>query len=142
MNNAERGLAFLLRIVGAIDLCALGAVLMSDDAMAQVHIRLGLGELPDAPIVSYLTRSASALYALYGALFLLVAADVRRYAPLISLMAYAALILGAMLAGIDLAAGMPPYWTAIEGPSYLLIGLAMLALQRRVEAWEPYGPAG
>ena len=137
MNNAERGLAFLLRVVGALDLCALGAVVMSDDAMAAIHVRLGLGELPNAPIISYLTRSASALYALHGALFLLVAADVRRYAPLISLMAYGAVALGAALASIDLAAGMPLYWTAVEGPSYLLIGLAMLVLLRRVEAWEP-----
>lgn len=139
MNNAERGLALLLRVVGALDLCALGAVVMSDDGMALMHARLGLGDLPDAPIISYLTRSASALYALHGAMFLLAAGDVRRYAPLISLMAYGAVVLGAALAGIDMAAGMPLYWTAIEGPSYLLIGLAMLALQRRVEAWAPDG---
>lgn len=130
--NAERGLRLLLRAVGALDLCALGAVIMPVDWMALTHARLGLGELSDAPIVGYLTRSASALYALHGATILLAAGDVRRYSPLISLLAYGAVILGGTLVGIDLAAGMPWYWTVAEGPTYLLIGLAMLALQRQV----------
>ena len=46
-----------------------------------IHRQVGLGELPQVPIVGYLTRSISALYALHGALLVFMAGDVRRYLP-------------------------------------------------------------
>lgn len=44
-------------------LAALFAVVIPQWCMVEIHCLLGLGELPDRPIVGYLARSASALYA-------------------------------------------------------------------------------
>ena len=60
-------------------LTALGAVVMPFEWMNSIHRQVGLGELPHVPIVGYLTRSISGLYALHGALLLFLAGDVRRH---------------------------------------------------------------
>jgi hypothetical protein len=46
--------------------------------MAAVHESLGMGVLPDKPVVDYLARYASAFSAFYGLLLLLLMTDVRR----------------------------------------------------------------
>jgi hypothetical protein len=78
MNRDGRILVWLLRIGGVAMLTALGAVVMPYEWMNVIHKRQGLGELPHVPIVGYLTRSISALYALHGALLVFVANDLRR----------------------------------------------------------------
>jgi len=130
MNRAERRLAALLRAVGLLDLGALLAVLLPGEWMAEIHLALGLGELPQAPIVAYLTRSASAVYALHGAVLLLAATDVRRYERLIAVLAYGAIAIGLVLAAIDLFARMPLWWTLVEGPLYVLFGVGALGLRK------------
>jgi hypothetical protein len=66
MTRNERILVWLLRVTGVIMLTALGAVVMPFGWMNSIHQQLGLGALPNVPIVGYLTRSISALYALHG----------------------------------------------------------------------------
>ena len=46
--------------------------------MVAMHADLGLGRLPDAPIVGYLARSTSAFYAIEGGLFWVVSIDLVR----------------------------------------------------------------
>jgi len=94
------------------------------------HHWAGLGALPREPIVGYLARSASALYALHGAIVVYISFDVCRYAGLIRFMAWAALVHGAVILGIDLVQHMPMYWRYGEGPSFAATGLVVLALQR------------
>ena len=90
MKSPERKLAWLLRAIGLLDLCALVAVLMPREWHGRAHEAAGLGVIPDAPIVLYLTRSASSLYALYGALLLFLSADVARHLAVIRFLALAA----------------------------------------------------
>src|SRR6185437_15694286 len=118
------------------DLLALGAVLMPPEWMAKVHVWLGMGELPREPIIGYLTRSASALYALHGAMIVFLSFDTRRYAPLITFLAIAALIHGTVMLGIDWLVGMPPWWTLFEGPAFAATGAIVLAIQ-----WKEKGTA-
>jgi hypothetical protein len=80
-------------------------------------------------VVEYLARSASALYALHGALVLFLSFDVPRYWRLITFLAVAALVHGAVMTGIDLAAGMPVAWTLGEGPCFAATGAVVLLLQ-------------
>lgn len=94
------------------------------------HRLLGLGEMPAAPIVAYLARSTSALYAMHGAILIFVSFDVGRYDGLIRFLAAAAMVHGAALVAIDCAAGMPLYWTVLEGPCFAATGAAVLALRR------------
>jgi hypothetical protein len=107
--------------------------------MDVIHQQLGLGKLPNAPIVDYLTRSASALYAAHGALLIFAASDVRRYLPLVRFLAWVAIVFGPVVIGIDHAAGLPILWTVCEGPSIIAIGTALLWLARRTEMQQRAG---
>ena len=129
-SNATRNLALVLRGIGCLDLLALLAVVMPERWMDIGHHWAGLGALPREPIVGYLARSASALYALHGAMVVFISFDVSRYERLIRLMAWAALVHGAVILGIDLAQHMPAFWRYGEGPSFAATGLLILALQR------------
>jgi hypothetical protein len=124
-------LVVTLRLFGVLDFLALFAVFLPQTWMSAAHAFLGLGTLPDAPIVGYLTRSTSALYALHGAMILFVSFDVQRYWRLITFLAVAALVHGAVMLGIDLAVGMPWYWTLFEGPAFAATGAIVLVLQRQ-----------
>jgi hypothetical protein len=74
--NSERHLALLLRGIGCLDLLALIAVVMPRHWMDVAHQWAGLGSIPREPIVGYLARTASALYALHGAMVLFMSFDV------------------------------------------------------------------
>jgi hypothetical protein len=126
----DRPLVLLLRVLGCVDLLALVAVVVPHAWLAASHRALGLGELPDAPVVGYLARSASAVYALHGAMILFISGDVRRYWRLITFLAAAAVVHGAVLVGVDIAEGMPAWWTAVEGLGFAATGAAVLAVQR------------
>ena len=98
--------------------------------MAAAHRWLGLGGMPTALVVEYLVRSVSAFYALVGALCLLVAADLDRYRPLVRSLGVAFALLGLVFLFIDLAAGMPWWWTAAEGPATVVVSAVLFVLAR------------
>ncbi|HTU21686.1 MAG TPA: hypothetical protein VMG10_26855 [Gemmataceae bacterium] len=131
----QRGLVLVLRILGTGDLLAVLAVFLPLEWMSKVHSWLGMGALPEQPIINYLTRSASALYAVHGAMLLFVSTDVRRYAPLIKFLAVVALIHGVGLYLIDMSAGMPGFWVAVEGPTVAAAGTVVLMLQREERSY-------
>jgi hypothetical protein len=133
----HRLLVVVLRAFGVLDLCALGAVVAPLPWMAAAHAWLGLGPMPQGPLVGYLIRSASALYALHGALALFLSFDVLRYWRVITFLAAAALVHGAVMFGIDLAEGMPAWWTAFEGVGFAATGAVVLCAQ-----WAAGPPAG
>ena len=61
-------LVIILRFFGVLGCTAVFVIVMPTRWMAAVHEWLGLGEFPDAPITQHLTRSISALYAVFGGL--------------------------------------------------------------------------
>jgi hypothetical protein len=128
---SRRHLALFLRGIGCLDLLALVAVFMPQHWMDVGHKFLGLGPIPDEPIVGYLARSASALYALHGAIVLFMSFDVERHERLIRFMALAALIHGAVIFGIDFSERLPALWRYGEGPAFAVTGLAVLWLLRK-----------
>ena len=128
---SRRHLALFLRGIGCLDLLALVAVVMPQHWMDVGHKFLGLGLIPEQPIVGYLARSASALYALHGAMVLFMSFDVERYERLIRFMALAALIHGAVIFGIDFSERLPALWRYGEGPAFAVTGLAVLWLLRK-----------
>lgn len=128
MTRADRALVILLRFVGVGALFALVAVFMPSSWMAATHSWLGLGEMPTGPVVEYLARSLSAFYAVMGALCLVVAADLERYRPLVRFLGVAFALMSMVLLGVDLAAGMPWWWSASEGPGGVVFGALLLVL--------------
>src|SRR6516225_11684639 len=130
MTTSDKGLVILLRIVGVPALFALVAVVMPTAWMAATHRWLGLGEMPTGPVVEYLARSLSAFYAFTGALCLVVAADLGRYRPLVRFLGLAFALMSVVFLGVDLAAGMPWWWTTSEGPGGVVFGAVLFVLAR------------
>ncbi len=126
-------LVVLLRVWGTMGLLALFAALMPLSWMGTVHEWMGLGEFPASPIVEYLTRSVSVLYACFGGLLLIVSRDVRRNRVTVTYMAAMAIVFGIAVLGIDIYAGLPLSWVLGEGPPTILLGVILLRLLRAVQ---------
>lgn len=134
MTRAELAIVVILRIMGVSAFLAIFAVFFPYAWMNACHEHMGLGKLPDEPIVSYLSRSLSTFYAMHGVLTLFLSSDIRRYRPLIALWGFVMTTIGAFLLGIDLVSGMPLNWTWSEGPPTMVIGLTVLWLQRKIKS--------
>ena len=130
--RAEQSLIWFLRITAMMLLTAAGAVVMPHAWMAAIHAWLGLGALPELPLVGYLTRSVSALYASLGAVSWFLSRDVRSYLPLLGFVVQLNFVFGAALVAIDVAVGMPIWWMASEGAFLLGWTLVLWRLVQRV----------
>jgi hypothetical protein len=128
MSGAREALAALLWALGGVELLALGAVVMPRAWMAEAHAWLGLGTLPEAPVVGYLARSASWLYALHGATVLYAAHDLPRHWGLVRFLGAAAVAQGLVLAAVGLAEGIPPWWALGDHLGLAATGVLILVL--------------
>jgi hypothetical protein len=126
-------LRWLLIANGVMTLCALPAVFMPMAWMDAFHRHLFFQPLPEGPIVQYLARSVSALYAAFGSLTLILALDLARFAPLITWWGITAVVFGALLLWVDTNAPMPAHWTWGEVPYLVLTGTVVLLLQSRLQ---------
>ena len=133
MSSAERALVWLLRTEAVTLLCALPAVVMPTEWMASAHAWLGLGEMARSPLVEYLTRSISMLYAGWGPVLWVLSSDVRRYLPVLWVYSWLALAYGPALVVLDLFAGMPTWWVAGEGATVIALGTAGILLVWRTQ---------
>jgi len=132
MDRFEKTLVAVLRLTGFVMLTAIVPAVMPFAWMDDIHRLLGMGDLPNAPIVNYLTRSLSAMYAMHGALLMFFSIDVRRYVTAVKFMAALAVLFGAGILAIDIIAGMPPAWTIGEGPFVIVLGGLLLWLSSRI----------
>lgn len=132
MIRPEGYLSILLRVEAVVLLCALPAAVMPTEWMASVHTFVGLGEMPRNPLVEYLTRSLSLLYASWAPVLWLTAGDVRHYRSLIEVMAWMRVALGVSLLILDIAIAMPMLWLLAEGPSILLLSAIVVWLARQM----------
>lgn len=128
MRGAERALVIIVRGIAAAATLALVPVFMPHAWMDACHRMLGLGTLPELPVIVYLTRSLSALYAFHAVVLWVAAADVRRYAGMITYLALAFVAFGAVTLWIDVHASLPWFWIVAEGPFSIVLGAAMFVL--------------
>jgi hypothetical protein len=138
MSNSEKTLVILMRLAGVLLLTALIPVVMPFGWMKSIHHALGMGELPEGPIMGYLTRSLSAMYAMHGALVFFVSLDVRRYLPVVKFLAVLGILFGSGMLVLDIMVGMPPRWITGEGPFIIVLGGVMLWLTGRVQQTETW----
>lgn len=131
-SNAEHLLRLLLRVSGAALMLALPAAVMPTAWMSQINDLLLRHPLPQTPLVEYLTRSLSLLYASLGLITWFLASDVRRYAPVIAVKSVAGMLFAVGVIVLDVTIGLPWYWIALEGPSIFVICAAGLWLARTV----------
>ena len=106
-------------------------ILMPTEWMVYLHTQLLLGDLPIAPIVEYLTRSVSAVYAMHGVLLLFISFDLAKYRSLLGFLILVHWLHGTLMLGIDLWAGMPWWWSAGEGPPIMAFAAILGVLYRR-----------
>jgi hypothetical protein len=123
----------ILRTGGVLLSSAAVAVCLPRETMVATNAWLGLDPLAETPLTFYLARSASALYAVHGAILLLASTDPVRYRTLVLLLGALNIAFGAALLGIDRTAGMPDWWTAAEGPGVFVIGVVLVVLATRLE---------
>src|ERR1041385_3888220 len=111
--NPEQMLVWFLRVSAAMFFSAILAVPMPTTWMKMVAGWYDL-EFSDQPLIQYLARSASALYASSGATYWFMSYDVRRYLPFLRFAVYMMAVLDAILIVIDLMVSMPVLWTIGE----------------------------
>jgi hypothetical protein len=124
-------LIWLLRGTGGVMLCALVFVFCPFEWMQAIHRRLGMGGLEYTPLMSYLARTLSAMYASFGAVLMFMSLDVDRHRPLIGLLGVIAVLGGVGVTILDARLDLPLWWAVTEGPLTVLLGLLLLALRRR-----------
>lgn len=131
-------LKFILRLVGGIELFAIPFLFIPFSWMNFVHENLmRLGPLTHAPVVEYMARTLTALYAFHGALIFRLSYDVTRFRPVVQFVGWLQVALGLAAFVIDLAAGLPFWWVAGEGPGIAAGGLAIVVLSRQPRSDEP-----
>ena len=130
--SAERWLRLILRVTGTALLGALPFVFVPRTWHAAVHEWLGFGPYPDGPVIDYLARSVSAMYVLSGVFCWLVAADVRRWGPMIQFLGWASVGFGAVMTVVDGLLGLPWWWFWGEGPPAVVLGAVLVVLARAV----------
>lgn len=131
--SRRRLLSWLLRLVGAIELLAFIAVVMPRSWMEVSHAWLGLGEMPEGPLVMFMIRQASYTYGMHGVSLWVLASDVHRFRPLITLNGVSFLLAAPVFFLIDYTSGVPLWWTAADTLGCAFIGAGLLWLGRGSE---------
>lgn len=126
--NREKLLVWLLRIAGATEILAFIAVVMPRSWMEIANASVGLGEMPDGPLLMFMIRQASYTYGVHGLSLWLLATDVERFRLFIIFNGIAFLIAAPVFVLIDLSSGMPLWWTVSDPLSCGLLGAALLLL--------------
>ncbi len=138
--RARRALVYALRWIGTVSGAAIVAALMPLPWIAVAHEAIGLGPLPEGPVVEYLARSTSFLYAALGGLMWLIASDPVRHARLLRLILILGFAAAPGLFVLDHRAGLPPWWQMSEGPMVLLICAVLAVLAARAGILFRSGP--
>jgi len=125
-------LVWVLRLGGAAMLCALIFVFCPFGWMQAIHTRIGIGELAYTPLLSYLIRTLSAMYASMGAILVFISRDVERYRDLIRFLAWLSMLGGAGVTALDAILHLPWLWTMTEGPFTVLLGLVLIILATKM----------
>ncbi|HET6979361.1 MAG TPA: hypothetical protein VFI24_23720 [Pyrinomonadaceae bacterium] len=129
--NREKLLLWLLRIAGAMEILAFVAVVMPRSWMEGSHAWLGMGAMPDGPLLMFMIRQASYTYGIHGLSLWLIATDVERFRPFIIFNGVAFLIAAPVFFLIDLTSGMPLWWAVGDPGSCGFFGAALLLLSRK-----------
>jgi len=136
MTTLERLLKLILRLTGVALLLATPFIFLPRTWHGAAHDWLGFGPYPAGPIIDYLVRSVSAMYALSGVFCWLVSFDVRRYAAVIVFLGAASMAFGLLMLVVDVQLGLPWWWAVGEGPSAVVLGVVLIVLPMRLKPSE------
>jgi hypothetical protein len=134
MQTSERMLKAILYLIALSEFGAIAGIVMPVAWMRAAHEWLGMGAFPEGVTLPYLARSLSAFYVVHGGALWVCATDIRRHSAMIAYMAWAGIGFAALMSVLDVLAGFPWYWMAVEGPGLIVLSVAILWLLRRVRA--------
>lgn len=129
--NTSKWLRVVLFLGGCTLTSAAVSVFFSPQYMAQIHAWLGLGDFPIQPITVYLAKSTSLLYAIHGLVLLFVSFKFKELHVSVPFLGWLHVVIGAAMIYVDVAAQMPVWWLAIEGPPVIGVGLLLVYLYSR-----------
>jgi len=130
-NQSQQHLSILLRLMGSASLFAILFIMAPYSWMDEIHQGLGMGRLPDEPVVGYLARSTSAFYAILGGLLWVVSFDLPRFRPILIYLGITITVFGVMLGIVDWVERLPKFWAYWEGPFVTIFGLVVLVFSLR-----------
>src|SRR6185295_2144901 len=117
---------WILRIAGAFEILAFISVVMPRSWMEAGHAWLGMGVMPDGPLLMFMIRQASYTYGMHGVSLWLLSMDLQRFRPLLILNGISFLVAAVVFAWIDYSAGMPWFWTVSDALGCGFFGAALL----------------
>jgi hypothetical protein len=126
--DRQRLLTIYLRLYAGLLLLALPGSVAPTPWLSWAYTALGLGSWPKDPLVGYLARSLSGLYAFVGGIVLIASFDPPRYRPILVYLAASSLVGSIYLTVLDLCVGLPVWWVAGEGPIVMLSGVLLYVL--------------
>jgi len=132
MTRPERIFAIILRVFAIFAIPSFLCAFLPYSWMDATHRWLGLGSLPTEPIVGYLARSLSIFYAFVLGMLWLIASDIDRYRPVIRYYGATSVVIGCVLAGIDLHEGLPLSWALFEGINTVGWGVVFVVASYRL----------
>lgn len=130
--NYEKLQAWLLRITGATEVLAFISVVMPRAWMESSHAWLGMGTMPDGPLMDFMIRQASYAYGMHGVSLWILATNVKRFRKLITFNGLSFLLAGPVFFIIDYTTGMPMWWTLSDSLACFALGAALLWFNRRI----------
>ncbi len=101
--------------VAIVQGCAVFAMIMPRSWMDSISEILRVDPLGASPLAGYLARLASALYALHGSTLAIIAWYLPQSLFMVKPIGVATIAFGLAMYWIDLAEGMPVYWSIVEG---------------------------
>ena len=126
--DRKRLQVWLLRLAGAVEIVAFISVVMPRSWMEISHEWLGMGAMPDGPLVMFMIRQASYAYGMHGISLWLIASDVDRFRPLVIFNGIAFLLAAPVFFLIDYTSGVPFWWTIGDTLACAFFGSALLWL--------------
>ena len=128
--NRERLLVWFLRLAGVVEILAFISVVMPRSWMEASHEWLGMGTMPEGPLVMFMIRQASYAYGMHGISLWILASNIERFRPLILFNGIAFLLAAPVFFVIDYTTGVPFWWTIFDPVACGLTGVALLLLSR------------
>lgn len=129
--NRKLLLIWMLRLAGATEVLAFIAVVMPRSWMEIANASIGLGPMPDGPLLMFIIRQSSYTYGVHGLSLWLIASDVERFRSFVVFNGIAFLLAAPVFFLIDITSGMPWWWTVSDPGSCGFFGAALLWLSRR-----------
>jgi hypothetical protein len=104
----------LLRAGACIEALAFPWAVLPREWMERSHIGLGMGTMPQGPVLDFMIRQSAFVYGMHAVLLWWLARDVLRYQPLVRLIGWTYLVYGPAFLLINWRTGTPLWWTLCD----------------------------